>query len=113
MQMKPYLLGQGVFHFVDGLLPCPSSYVSNGSAGSSSTISLFFLLETIGSIYFECIILLSLRRRVASYGRLPYLAMCWRTFEKAPTSLYNSRIMQLHDSFQDLRQGDSSINIYM
>jgi len=33
MQMKSYLLGQGVFHFVDGLVPCPPSHVSNSSTG--------------------------------------------------------------------------------
>jgi hypothetical protein len=27
MQMKPYLLGQGVFHFVDGSFSCPSPHV--------------------------------------------------------------------------------------
>jgi len=25
--MKPYFLGQGIFHFVDGLLTCPSPHV--------------------------------------------------------------------------------------
>jgi len=33
MQMKSYLLGQCVFHFVDGLVPCPPSHVSNNSTG--------------------------------------------------------------------------------
>ena len=33
--------------------------------------------------------------------------------EKALASPSNSRIMQLHGSFQDLRQSDSSISIYM
>jgi len=37
----------------------------------------------------------------------------WRTLEKALASPSNSRIMQLHGSFQDLRQGDSSVSIYM
>jgi hypothetical protein len=27
MQMKPYLIGQGVFSFVDDSFPCPSSHV--------------------------------------------------------------------------------------
>jgi len=27
MQMKPYLLGQGVFHFVDGSVSCPPSHI--------------------------------------------------------------------------------------
>jgi hypothetical protein len=43
MQMKPYLLGQGVFHFVDGLVLCPSSYVSGCSDGSSLAINPSFL----------------------------------------------------------------------
>ena len=37
----------------------------------------------------------------------------WRTLEKALASLSNSRSMQLHGSFQALRQGDSSASIYM
>jgi hypothetical protein len=43
MQMKPYLLGQGIFHFVDGSVSCPPSYVSDSSASSSSTINPSFL----------------------------------------------------------------------
>ena len=43
MQMKPYLLGQGVFHFVDGSISCPPSHVSDSSAGLSFTISPSFL----------------------------------------------------------------------
>jgi hypothetical protein len=43
MQMKPYLLGQGVFHFVDGSVPCPLSHIFDSSAGSSSTTSPSFL----------------------------------------------------------------------
>jgi len=37
----------------------------------------------------------------------------WRTFEKAFASSSNSRIMQLNGSFQALRQGNSSVSIYM
>jgi len=43
MQTKPYLLGQGVFHFVDGSVPCPPSHIFDSSAGSSSIISPSFL----------------------------------------------------------------------
>ena len=39
--------------------------------------------------------------------------MPWRTLEKALASPSNSCIMQLHGSFQDLQQGDSSVSIYM
>jgi hypothetical protein len=37
----------------------------------------------------------------------------WRTLEQALTSQSNSRIMQLHKSFQSLRQGDASIAMHM
>jgi len=43
MQMKPYLLGQGVFHFIDGSVSCPPSHIFDSSAGSSSTTSPSFL----------------------------------------------------------------------
>jgi len=64
-------------------------------------------LEAIRSTYFECITLLSLRGCIASRGRL------WHTLEKALASPSNSRIMQLHGSFQALWQGDSSVSTYM
>jgi len=37
----------------------------------------------------------------------------WRTLEQALTSPSNSRIKQLHGSFQDLWQGDASVAMYM
>jgi hypothetical protein len=37
----------------------------------------------------------------------------WRTLEQALTSTSNSRIMQLHGSLQDLRQGDESVTQFM
>ena len=37
----------------------------------------------------------------------------WCTLEKALASPSNSRIMQLHGSFQDLQQGDASVTTYM
>jgi hypothetical protein len=43
MQMKPYLLGQRDFHFVDRSVSCPSSHDSDCSDGSSSAINLYFL----------------------------------------------------------------------
>ena len=75
---------------------------------------LFFSsLEATWTTYFECITLLSFCRCVASHGRLSYLILCWHTLEKALPSLSNSHTMQLHGSFQALRQGDSSVSIYM
>jgi hypothetical protein len=46
MQMKPYLLGQGVFHFIDCSVPCPPSHVFYCSDGSSSESTPLF---SIGS----------------------------------------------------------------
>jgi len=75
--MKPYLLGQGVFHFVDGSMSYPPSHVSDSSAGPSFTISPSFLYwKQQYQLIFECITLLSLRGYVASRGRLSYLALC-------------------------------------
>jgi hypothetical protein len=37
----------------------------------------------------------------------------WCTLERALASTSNSRIMQLHDSLQDLRQGDESVTQFM
>jgi hypothetical protein len=37
----------------------------------------------------------------------------WTTLETTPASLSNSRIMQLHSSFQDLQQADDSASIYL
>jgi hypothetical protein len=37
----------------------------------------------------------------------------WRTLERALASTSNSRIMQLHNSLQDLRQGDESVTQFM
>jgi hypothetical protein len=42
MQIKPYLLGQGVYAFVDGSYPCPTLYViANDTA--APIINSFFL----------------------------------------------------------------------
>jgi hypothetical protein len=43
MQMKTYLLSQGVFHFIDGSVSCPPSHIFYSSASSSFTISPSFL----------------------------------------------------------------------
>jgi len=37
----------------------------------------------------------------------------WCTIEKTLASPLNSRIIQLHGSFQDLQQGDASVTTYM
>jgi hypothetical protein len=41
--MKSYLLDQSVFYFVNGLVSCPPSHVSDNFDGFSLTINLSFL----------------------------------------------------------------------
>ena len=94
--MKSYLLGQRVFHFVDGSMSYPPSHVSDISTD-------FFLHwkqydQLHGSFQ-------DLWRVTSHY--------VWRTLEKALASSSNSCIMQLHESFQDLWQGDALISMYM
>jgi hypothetical protein len=114
MQMKPYLLGQCVFHFVDGSVPCPPSYIFDSSAGSSSTIGPSFLRWKQQDQLILSALLSSLSVDVLHLVVDCSTSHCvWRTLEKALASPSNSRIMQLHGSFQDLRRGDSSVSLYM
>jgi hypothetical protein len=114
MQMRPYLLGQDVFLFVDGLVSCPPSHVSDSSDGSSSTINPSFLRWKT-----QDQLILSALLSFLSVDMLHLMVDCftshcvWNTLEKAFASTSNSSIMQLHGSFEDLCQGDSSVSIYM
>jgi len=112
--MKPYLLGQGVFHFVNGLVSCPPSHIFDNSAGSSSTLNPSFLCWKQQDQLILSALLSSLSVDVLHLVVDCSTSHCvWHTFEKTLASPSNSRIMQLHSSFQDLRQGDSSVSIYM
>ena len=112
--MKPYLLGQGVFHFVDGSVSCPPSYIFDSSAGSSSTISPSFLHWKQQDQLILSVLLSSLSVDVLHLVVDCSTSHCvWHTLEKTFATPSNSRIMQLHGSFQDLRQGDSSVSLYM
>jgi hypothetical protein len=114
MQMKPYLLGQGVFHFVDGSVSCPPSHIFDSSVGSSSIISPSFLHWKQQDQLILSALLSSLCVDVLHLVVDCSTSHCvWRTLEKALASPSNSRIMQLYGSFQDLRQGDSSVSLYM
>ena len=100
MQMKPYLLGQGVFQFVDGSLPCPPSHMIDASAGSSSAISPSFLRWKQQDQLILSALLSSLSVDVLHLVVDCSTSHCvWRTFEKALASPSNSRIMQLHGFF--------------
>jgi hypothetical protein len=114
MQMKSYLLDQCVFHFVDGSVSCPPSYIFYNSVGSFSTISPSFLCWKQQDQLILSALLSSLFVDVLHLVVDCSTSHCvWRTLEKAFASPFNSCIMQLHDSFQDLRQGDSSVSLYM
>jgi hypothetical protein len=114
MQIKPYLLGQVVFHFIDGSVPCPPSHVSDGSAGSSLTISPSFLRWKQQDQLIFSALLFSLSMDVLHLVVDCHTSQCVsRTLEKEFASSSNSRIMQLYGSFQDLHQGDASVSIYM
>jgi hypothetical protein len=114
MQMKSYLLGQGVFHFVNGLVPCPPSHVSDSSVNSYSAINPSFLRWKQQDQLILSVILSSLSMDVLHLVVDCHTSHCvWRTLEKHLASPSNSRIMQLRGSFHDLRQGNASIVMYI
>ena len=95
--MKPYLLGYGVFHFINGSMPCRPSYFSDGSTGSSSTISPFFLHWKQQDQLILSALLSSLFMDVLHLVVDYHTSQCvWHTLEKALAYPSNSCIMQLH-----------------
>jgi hypothetical protein len=102
MQMLPYLLGQGVFGFVDGFNTCPSSHVLAGDGISFQVNPLFLRWKQQDQLILSAL-LSSLSMKV-----LHLVVGCqssfsaWHTLEPALASTSNSRIMQLHGSLQDL-----------
>jgi hypothetical protein len=102
VQMKPFLLGQGVFPFVDGSLPCPLSHLIYVET-SLPTINASYLSWKQQDHLIMSALLSSLSMEV-----LHLVVDCntshdiWTTLETSLTSPFNSRIMQLHGSFQEL-----------
>jgi len=102
MQMKSYLLGQGVFGFVDGLNSCPSSHVLVID-GTSLQVNQSFLCwkqqdqlilsDLLSSLSIE-VLHLVVDCQTSSVVK--------RTLEHTLASTSNSHIMQLHGSLQDL-----------
>jgi len=111
--MKPYFLGQGIFHFVDGSLTCPSPHVV-----ATDDVSLWVNNSFVHWKQQDQLILSALLFSL-SMGVLHVVVNCqtshyvWHTFKQALASPSNSYIMQLHSSFQDLQQGDDTITIFM
>jgi hypothetical protein len=87
MQMKPYLLGQGVFHFVDGSVSCPLSHIFDNFAGSSFIISPSFLRWKQHDQLILSALLSSLSVDVLHLVVNCSTSYCvWRTLEKALAS---------------------------
>jgi len=119
MQMKPYLIGQGVFSFVDGSHSCYSPLdLSSHSTAASTTInsglSQAFLTWKQQDQLILSALLSSLSIDVLHLMvDCPTSASVWSTLERALASPSNSRIIQLHGSLQDLHQGDDTVTLYM
>jgi len=112
-QMKPFLLGQCVYSFVDGTSPCPPSHLVSAVTSTLSVNPAYLSWKQQDHLIMSAL-LSSLSVEV-----LHLVVDCntshdiWTTLEIALASPSNSMIMQLHGSFQDLRQNDNSANIYL
>ncbi|XP_073268322.1 uncharacterized protein [Populus alba] len=113
LQMKPFLLGQGVYSFVDGTSPCPPSHLISTATSLPSVNPSFLLWKQQDNLIMSAL-LSSLSTEV-----LHLVVDCktsqeiWTTLETSLASPSNSRIMQLHGAFQDLRQHDDSASTYL
>jgi hypothetical protein len=113
MQILPYLLGQGVFGFVDGSNTCPSTHVLVHDGISLQVNPLFQTWKQQDQLILSA--LLSSLSMEVLYLVVGCQSSCsaWGTLKQALASTSNSRIMQLHDSLQDLRHGDESVTQFM
>jgi len=111
--MKPHLLGQGVYSFVDGSLSCPPKYVPFTDMALSNLNPSYLSWKQQDQLIMS-VILSSLSTEV-----LHLVVDCqtshglWRALETTLASPSNSLIIQLHGSFQDLRQNDSTVSVYL
>jgi hypothetical protein len=102
MQMKPYFLSQGVYEFVDGSNSCPTPHVFVVD-GTSFQVNHYFLRWKQHDQFILSTMLSSLSMDVLYLVvDCQTLSFVWRTLEQALASPSNSRIIQLHGSFQDL-----------
>jgi len=98
MQMKSYLLGQGVFSFVDGSNSCPSPHVL-AADDTSLQVNEFFVRWKQQDQLILSALLSSLSMEV-----LHLVVDCqtssavWSTLKQALASTSNSHIMQRHGS---------------
>ena len=100
--MKPYFLSQGVFEFVDDSNSCPTPHVFVVD-GTSFQVNHYFLRWKQHDQFILSTMLSSLSMDVLYLVvDCQTLSFVWRTLEQALASPSNSRIIQLHGSFQDL-----------
>jgi len=101
--MLPYLLGQGVFGFVDGSNTCPSTHVLAHDGISLQVNPLFQTWKQQDQLILSALLSsLSIEVLHLVVG-CQSACLAWGTLERALASTSNSRIMQLHGSLQDLR----------
>ena len=110
IQMKPYLIGQGVFSFVNGsyscsLLPLPILFLALPKCLSHGNNKI----NSYSMIYYHPspMIFFTLRRTAQLRQSV------WSTLEHSLGSPSNSRIIQLHGSLQDLCQDDDIVTLYL
>jgi len=100
--MKRYLLGQGVYAFVDRYYPCPALYVT-ATDTTTPGINPFFLSWKQQDQLIMSALLSSLSTKilhlVVDYNTSHSI---WQTLEKSFAPPLHSRNMQLHGFFQDL-----------
>jgi len=106
-------LGQSVYSFVDGTSLCPPSHMAS-TATSALSVNLAYLSwkqqdHLIMSALLSSVSVEVLHLVVDSNTSHDI----WTTLETTLASPSNSRIMQLHDPFQDLQQTDDSVSIYL
>lgn len=99
MQMKPYLLSYGIYFFIDGSLPCPSSHlipssmvvpVHNPTFVSSKQQDHLIMSVFLSSLSTELLHLVVDWHTSSSI---------WQNIEQALASPSNSCIIQLYESF--------------
>jgi hypothetical protein len=96
--MKPYLLGQGVFGFVDGSNSCPSPHILAADGVSLQVSQLFLRWKQQDQLILSAL-LFSLSMEVLHLVvDCPTSCSVWHTLEQALVSTSNSRIMQLYGS---------------
>jgi hypothetical protein len=119
IQMKSYIIGPGVFSFIDGSHSCPSlldlsSHSTTAFANINYDPSQAFLTWKQQDQLILSALLPSLSIEVLHLVvDYPTSASVWSTLERALASPSNSRIAQLHGSLQDLRQGDDIVTFYL